>query len=80
LLFVKVLDSLALLRHGRRLPALDDAKRKSLVESIASSRLLLLRRGVWGLRTLVQMGWYGQPEVQRSLGYRANAAGWEALR
>ena len=78
-LFVRLLDSYALLRHSRRLSALDDAKRRALVESIATSRLLLFRRGVWGLRTLVQMGWYGQPDVQRSLGYRASAAGWEAL-
>ena len=79
-LFIRILDGLALLRHGRRLSALDDSVRKDLVEGIASSRLLLIRRGVWGLRTLVQMGWYGQPEVQRSLGYRAQAAGWDARR
>jgi len=78
LLFVKILDSLALARHGRRLATLDDARRAALVEGIASSRLLLFRRGVWGLRTLIQMGWYTQPAVQQSIGYRAAKAGWEA--
>ena len=80
LLFVKILDTLSMLRHGRRLSALDESSRRNLVEGIARSRVLLLRRGVWGLRTLVQMGWYAQPEVQQSLGYRAQAAGWEARR
>jgi hypothetical protein len=80
LLFIRILDGLSLQRHGRGLASLDHAARTRLVESIATSRVLLLRRGVWGLRTLVQMGWYAQPEVQRSLGYRATAAGWEAPR
>jgi len=80
LLFVKLLDLFALIRHGRRLTALDPATRTRLVERVAVSPLLLLRRGVWGLRTLVQMGWYAQPDVQRSLGYRASAAGWAARR
>jgi len=80
LLFIRILDGISLARHGRRLGSLDPAARTRLVEGIATSRVLLLRRGVWGLRTLVQMGWYGQPEVQRSLGYRASAAGWEAPR
>jgi hypothetical protein len=80
LLFLKLLDLLALLRHGKRLTALDAAIRTRLVERVAFSPILLFRRGVWGLRTLVQMGWYAQPEVQRSLGYRAGAAGWAGRR
>jgi hypothetical protein len=80
LLFVRILDTYSMLRHRRRLAALDERTRARFIEAVASSRVLLLRRGVWGLRTLVQMGWYTQPEVQHSLGYRAQAAGWEARR
>jgi hypothetical protein len=80
LLFLRILDGMSRVRYGRGLATLDPARRASLVEGIATSRLLLFRRGVWGLRTLVQMGWYAQPEVQRAIGYRAAAAGWEALR
>ena len=79
-LFIRFLDGLALVRRRRRLADLDPASRAALVEGIATSRLLLFRRGVWGLRTLAQMGWYTQAEVQRALGYRASAAGWEAPR
>lgn len=80
LLFIRLLDGIALVRHRQRLADLDLETRTRFVENIASSRLLLVRRGVWGLRTLAQMGWYTQPGVQHALGYRASAAGWEAPR
>lgn len=79
-IFVRLLDLVARVRHGRSLAALDPATRAAFLEGFASSPVLLFRRGVWGLRTLVQMGWYTQPEVQRALGYRATAAGWDARR
>ena len=78
LLFIRLLDLLALARYGKRLAALDSARRSRLLQRLGASRLLLVRRGVWGLRTLVQMGWYGQPEIQQRLGYRASISGWEA--
>lgn len=76
-LFLRVLSGLALLRHGRTLARLgsDDARR--LLAALHRSRLLLLRRGVWGLRTLAFMGYYGQPHVRRAVGYRAAPGGWE---
>ncbi len=80
LLLVRLLDAIALARYGRRLNRLDFSRRTALLERLASSRVLLLRRGIWGLRTLVQMGWYAQPEIQQQLGYRASIAGWEAVR
>lgn len=79
-LFVRVLGVAARVRYGRSLPALDPAQRTRLLEGLARSPLLLLRRGVWGLRTLVMMGWYTQPGVMHSIGYRATAAGWAARR
>lgn len=80
LLFIRVLNGLSRLRFGRALPALDLARRTALLEGLSKSPVLLVRRGVWGLRTLVQMGYYTQPEVQSAIGYRATAAGWEARR
>jgi hypothetical protein len=44
------------------------------------SPIPLLRRGVWGLRTLVFLGYYTRPEVQMTLGYRASARGWVTRR
>ena len=79
-MLVRMLDLLALTRHGTRLAGLDPEKRNRFLEGLSASQVGLIRRGVWGLRTLVQMGWYTQPEVQEQIGYRASPAGWEARR
>ena len=79
-LFVRVLDLSARIRYGRGLTTLDTTRCTALLEWFAHSPLLLFRRGIWGLRTLVMMGWYTQPGVIARLGYRATAAGWEARR
>jgi len=78
-LFLRLLDCLSLIRYGKRLASLDRARRTALLERLARAPSLLLRRGIWGLRTLVMLGWYSQPEVATALGYRATAAGWSAL-
>jgi len=80
LLFIRILDLLALLRHGQRLASLDTARRTALVTAVGDAPLLLIRRGVWGLRTLVMMGYYTEPGVQAAIGYRATARGWAARR
>jgi hypothetical protein len=79
-LFVRLIDLAARTRHGHRFAVLDSTRATTLLESFAASRMLLLRRGVWGLRTLVMMGWYTNPSVTTALGYHASAAGWEARR
>lgn len=81
-LLIRLLDGLARLRHGKALDRLDSRRRTRLLERLAASRLApsLLRRGIWGLRTLLMLGWYTQPEVAAALGYRATAAGWGARR
>ena len=79
-LFIRMLNLLAVVRFGRGLVRLDPVRRTRLLESVAGSPVLLLRRGVWGLRTLAMAGYYSRPEIQHALGYRATAAGWEARR
>lgn len=79
-LFVRVLDLSARMRYGRGLTTLDPTRRTALLEWFARSPLLRFRRGIWGLRTLVMMGWYTQPGVIAALGYRADARGWEVAR
>jgi hypothetical protein len=80
LLFVRLLDLAARARYRRGFAGLDTARGTEVLEAFAASRLLLFRRGVWGLRTLVMLGWYTNPAVAASLGYRASPAGWEARR
>lgn len=77
-LFLRVIDGLARVRHGRRFDALGATARARLLRGFETSRALLLRRGFWGLRTLALMGYYARPEAGREIGYRAEARGWEA--
>ena len=77
-LFVRVLEAASRIRYRSSLAALDPGRRTALLEAFAGSPLLLFRRGIWGLRTLVMLGWYTQPSVVSALGYRASPAGWQA--
>jgi hypothetical protein len=76
--FLLILELIARVRHGRGLAGLTPREAGGLLEQLAASRLLLLRRGVWGLRTLVLLGYYADDDRARALGYRASPAGWAA--
>ena len=73
---VRALDGIALLRRGKRLSSMPPGVRTQLLESLQSSRLLLLRRGIWGLRTLAFLAYYGRQEGRTAVGYRASPGGW----
>lgn len=78
LLFVRLLEWLPATRYGRRFTALDPARRTAFLAALADSPLLLVRRGVWGIRTLVFMGYYARPAAGAEIGYRASPRGWLA--
>ena len=78
-LFVRILNLVAGLRYGRGLIRAGPVRLRSLLASLERAPVLLLRRGVWGLRTLAYMGYYGQDGVRRWVGYAAAAGGWDAL-
>lgn len=79
-LFLILLEWLPLLRYARRLSRLDAARRANFLDRLQRAPLLLLRRGFWGVRTLILMGYYGRPAAVTDIGYRADARGWEARR
>ncbi len=79
-LLIQVLDWMPLLRYGRRFSALGAEARAAVLRRLQRSPALVLRRGFWGLRTLVLLGYYGRPEARRAIGYRADPGGWEARR
>ena len=79
-LFIRILDTLPLFRWGRRFHALGAARRARFLDAMQYSPIPLLRRGVWGLRTLVFLGYYARPDVQTALGYRATPRGWTVRR
>lgn len=77
-LFIRVANLLPVARHGRFLAALPPERRTRFLQGLQNARMLTLRRGVWGLRTLVFMGYYAQQPVREALGYRAGPDGWAA--
>lgn len=79
-ILVRALDFLPLLRFGRRFRDLDRERQTRFLLGIQNAPILLLRRGFWGLRTLVFMGYYGRPAAAMAIGYRASAHGWEERR
>jgi hypothetical protein len=79
-LFLLLLEWLPLLRYGRQLSHLHRARRRAVLERLERAPLLLVRRGFWGLRTLILMGYYGRPAAAAAIGYRADARGWEVRR
>jgi hypothetical protein len=79
-LLIRALETMPVLRWGRRFSHLDTATRLRFLETLQGSPVLLLRRGIWGLRTLAFMGYYARPEAGALIGYRADARGWEARR
>ena len=80
LIFVRLIEWAPLLRYGKRFSRLDATRRTRFLTGLENASLLALRRGFWGLRTLVFMGYYGRPEAAREVGDRATPAGWEAQR
>jgi hypothetical protein len=78
--FLLLLEAISLARYRRRLAALTPPQRGALLESLSRSRLLLLRRGIWGVRTLSFMGYYARRDAARAIGYRATPGGWNTRR
>ena len=76
--FIRLIDALALARYRRRFRSLDVARRAAVLGRLQDSPVLLFRRGFWGLRTLVYMGWYAQPETAQRIGYQGHIRGWPA--
>jgi hypothetical protein len=79
-LFLRVIAVRAVLRHGRPFHRMDAAARQRMLAALEDSRSPLLRRGFWGLRTLILMGYYGRPGAAAEIGYAADPRGWEARR
>jgi hypothetical protein len=77
---VRAIDLLPVFRWGRRFVNLGARERTLFLASLQDAPLLLLRRGFWGLRTLVYLGYYARPQAADEIGYRADPRGWDARR
>ncbi|HSP15254.1 MAG TPA: hypothetical protein VLV78_10930 [Thermoanaerobaculia bacterium] len=79
-ILVRALNVLPLIRFGKTFGALDSANRIAFLEGVQNAPLLLVRRGFWGLRTLVFMGYYSRDAARDAIGYRADVRGWKVRR
>jgi hypothetical protein len=79
-LFLRAIEFLPRLRWGRAFTACGPPERTRVLSGLEHAPLLLLRRGFWGVRTLVFLGYYARPEGAAEIGYGADARGWEARR
>jgi hypothetical protein len=70
---------LPLLVYGHTFTSLDPARRARFLSTLQDHPLQLIRKGFFGLRTLVLLGYYCRPEAARAIGYAADPRGWEAL-
>jgi hypothetical protein len=77
-LFLRLVNLLPLLTTGRTFQHLPPERRVGFLDRLQRSRLLPVRRGVWGIRTLLFMGYYLQDPVRERIGYRARPGGWLA--
>lgn len=75
-LFLRGIEVVARLRLGASLASVDPQRAARFLRGIERSRVLLLRRGFWGVRTLALMGYYGRPEVAAEVGYAPSLRGW----
>ena len=74
--FVRLANLLAVPMRGRTLVGLPVDARERVLHALERAPVALLRRGVWGLRTLVFMGHYANPGASRaSTGTRAGGSG-----
>jgi hypothetical protein len=78
IVFLRLLQHLPVARYGKPLTRLDTRQRVAFLEWIERSPVLLIRRGFWGLRTLIFMGYYTREDVATAIGYRAHRDGWAA--
>ena len=77
-LLLRTIEFLPRARYGRGFSALGPEHRSRMIEGLQRAPVKLVRRGIWGLRTLVLMGCYTRDQMMTAVGYRAQARGWDA--
>ncbi|MBI4615704.1 MAG: hypothetical protein HY720_18950 [Planctomycetes bacterium] len=69
-LFLVLVDVLAVLRRFRTFRRLPPGARDGILAWLDRAPIPLLRKGFWGLKTLLLMGYYARPACHEELGYR----------
>lgn len=67
--FLGVVRWAPLARFGRPFDRLPDERKDAVLRWFEDCPVGLLRSGTWGLKAMVFMGYYGQPETNELVGY-----------
>jgi hypothetical protein len=78
-LFLSVVRWVPALRFGAPFDRLAPARQDAALRWFMDAPLGKLRGGFWGLRALVFMGYYGQPEIWDAIRYAPSFSGNESL-
>jgi len=74
-LFLLALRWLPFLRYARPLDRLDGASQDAALRWFQDHPLQIVRGGFWGVRTLLLLGYYGQPAAGASIAYTPSLDG-----
>lgn len=74
-LFLTLLRWLPALRFGAPLDRLPPRTQDRVLRWFQDGPILRLRQGLWAVKTLVCMGYYGQPEIAARIRYRPSFTG-----
>ncbi len=77
--FLGVLRWAPLLRFGGSLDRLTPERQDAVLRWFEDCPVSLLRKGFWGLKAMVFMGYYGQPETNQLVGYAPSFDGRDGL-
>ena len=77
--FLGVLRWAPLIRFGGPFEGLPAARQDAVLRWFESCPVDLLRKGTWGLKTMVFMGYYAQPETNALVGYDPTFDGRDGL-
>ena len=74
-LFLWLVRWAPVLRFLRPFDRLPPARQDAVIAWLEDAPLAKLRSGLWGLKTLAFLGYYGRPEAGETIGYRPSKTG-----
>ena len=74
-LFLGLMRWLPVLRYGAPLDSLPSQHQDAALRWFLDCPIALFRKGFWGMKALILMGFYGRAEIHSSLGYRPSKQG-----
>jgi len=77
--FLGLVEMAPLLRSGRRFTRLGADAQDRFLRALQDCPVELLRKGFWGMKALVLMGYYARPEAAAEVGWTPSFTGNERL-